>query len=149
MHRGDPMAMLQAASAEGHNDIVELLLNKGANVNAQGGFQGNALSAASTGSHEKAVQLLLDKGAIVKVQGGPYGTALQAALTLGHEKVIQLLQNYRSQTKQSNVGISIYYQTAEGKEIYDENHSTMDSIISSWYQTLSIISTANPQEFSA
>jgi len=40
-----------------------LLLDKGADVNAQGGIYGNALQAASERRHENAVQLLLDKGA--------------------------------------------------------------------------------------
>jgi len=34
---------LQAASAKGHQAVVELLLAKGADVNAQGGLYGNAL----------------------------------------------------------------------------------------------------------
>ncbi len=45
-----------------------MLLNKGAEVNAQGGEYGNALQAASSGGHEKVVQTLLNKGAEVKTQ---------------------------------------------------------------------------------
>jgi hypothetical protein len=44
--------------------MVELLLGKGADVNAQGGFYGNALQAASVTGHEKVVELLLGKGAV-------------------------------------------------------------------------------------
>ena len=50
--------------------MVELLLSKGADVNAQGGEYGNALQAASDGGHEKVVELLLSKGADVNAQGG-------------------------------------------------------------------------------
>ena len=58
---------------------MKLLLDRGANVNAQGGQHGNALQAASYGGHEKVVELLLDKGADVNAQGGAYyGNALQA-----------------------------------------------------------------------
>jgi ankyrin repeat protein len=53
-------------------------LDKGADVNAQGGTYGNALQAASFTS-TKLVQLLLEKGADVNSQGGGYGNALQAA----------------------------------------------------------------------
>ena len=37
---------------------MQLLLDNGAEVNAQGGEYGNALQAASCGGHEKIVQLL-------------------------------------------------------------------------------------------
>ena len=72
--------------------VVELLLGKGADVNAQGGHYGNALQAASAGGDEKVVELLLGKGADVNAQGGYYGTALQAASVRGHEKVVELLR---------------------------------------------------------
>jgi ankyrin repeat protein len=44
--------------------VVELLLGKGADVNAQGGEYGNALQAASYGGHEKVVEQLLGKSAV-------------------------------------------------------------------------------------
>jgi ankyrin repeat protein len=59
------------ASVRGHEAVVKLLLDKGADVNAQGGYYGNALQAASSGGyktpssggHKAVVKLLLDKGA--------------------------------------------------------------------------------------
>jgi ankyrin repeat protein len=44
--------------------VVRLLLDKGADVNAQGGVYGNALYAASIRGHEAVVQLLRDKGVV-------------------------------------------------------------------------------------
>jgi ankyrin repeat protein len=70
---------------------VQLLLDKGADVNAQGGEYGNALQAASAGDHEMVLQMLLNKGADVNAQGGEYGNALQAASYGGHEKIVQTL----------------------------------------------------------
>jgi ankyrin repeat protein len=55
---------------------VKLLLKKGADVNAQGGFYSNALQAASEGGHEAIVKLLLKKGVNVNAQGGEFGNAL-------------------------------------------------------------------------
>jgi hypothetical protein len=43
--------------------MVKMLLDKGAEVNAQGGEYGNALYAASWGGHEQVVKMLLDRGA--------------------------------------------------------------------------------------
>jgi hypothetical protein len=40
-----------------------MLLDKGADVNAQGGDYGNALQAASWGRHKQVVKMLLDAGA--------------------------------------------------------------------------------------
>jgi ankyrin repeat protein len=54
---------LQAASIEGHEGLVQLLLDKGASVNARGGEYGNALQAASAGGYAEVVELLRNKDA--------------------------------------------------------------------------------------
>ncbi|RYP53073.1 hypothetical protein DL768_001850 [Monosporascus sp. mg162] len=82
---------LQAASYNGRKDIVQLLLEKGADVKIQGGNYGTALQAASYNGHKDIVQLLLEKGANVNIQGGEYETALQGASHGGHKDIVQLL----------------------------------------------------------
>jgi ankyrin repeat protein len=62
-----------------HEAIVKLLLENGAEVNAEGGKYGNALQAASFRGNEAIVKLLLENGAEVNAEGGEYGNALQAA----------------------------------------------------------------------
>jgi ankyrin repeat protein len=74
-----------------NNVVVELLINKGADVNAQGGHYGNALQAASCGGHKEIVTLLVEKGADVNAQGGHYGNALYAASWGGHKEIVTLL----------------------------------------------------------
>ncbi len=68
--------------------MVEILIKRGADVNAQGGQYGNALQAVSFGGYEKVVQMLLEKGAEVNAQGGRYGNALQAVSFGGYENVV-------------------------------------------------------------
>ncbi|KAK4220446.1 hypothetical protein QBC38DRAFT_208355, partial [Podospora fimiseda] len=70
---------------------VRDLIGKGADVNVQGGYYGNALQAASLGGHQEIVKLLLDKGADVNAQGGQYGNALQAASWGGDQEIVKLL----------------------------------------------------------
>ena len=82
---------LHAASAGGHTEIVQILLEKGAEVNVQGGDYGTALGAASAGGHTEIVQILLENGAEVNAEGGRYGTALGVASARGHTEIVQIL----------------------------------------------------------
>ncbi|KAF1982386.1 ankyrin [Aulographum hederae CBS 113979] len=84
-------APLYYMAMNGLLEIVELLLSKGANVNAQGGHYGNALQVASYKGHSSVVELLLSRGADVNARGGDYGNALQEASYKGHSSVVELL----------------------------------------------------------
>lgn len=50
---------------KGHKDIVQLLLDKGANVNAQGGYRGSALLASLAEGNHQVSPFLLDRRANV------------------------------------------------------------------------------------
>jgi hypothetical protein len=82
---------LYVAVDKGATVLARMLLDKGADVNAQGGEYGNALYAASIKGHKEMVTLLLDKGADVNAQGGPYGNALQVASIRGDKEIATLL----------------------------------------------------------
>lgn len=56
-----------------------LLVDNGADFNAQGGNLGNSLQAAARGGLEMIVQLLLVNGADVNALGGNLGNAWRAA----------------------------------------------------------------------
>jgi ankyrin repeat protein len=105
---------LMWAAGLGHERVVQILLEKGAEVNAQGGEYGNALQAASRYGHEKVVQILLEKGAEVNAQGGGYGNALQAASGYGHEKVVQILLEKGAEVNAQGGGYSNALQAASG-----------------------------------
>ena len=69
----------EAACLSGHQELVQLLITKGANRWNIG------LEAASIGGHEKLAQLMITKGA------DEWNTALYGACQAGHEKLVQLL----------------------------------------------------------
>ena len=74
--------------------MVQLLLDAGADVNAQSRRYGNALQAASARGHYQVIKLLLEKGADVNAQSAIWGNALQAALGSDHkETALMLLKN--------------------------------------------------------
>ena len=85
-----PMPLYYAALL-GFSTVTRLLLDAGAEVNAQGGGCGNALQAALEEGHEQVVKTLLDVGAEVNAQGGHFGNALQAASFRGHKQVVKML----------------------------------------------------------
>jgi ankyrin repeat protein len=89
---GRGVDLLYAVSFHGYYELAQIvLLEKGADVNAQGGWYGSALQAASTRGHEAIVSLLLEKGTDVNAQGSGYRSALQAASENGHEAIVALL----------------------------------------------------------
>ncbi|KAL1600753.1 hypothetical protein SLS60_007141 [Paraconiothyrium brasiliense] len=72
-------------------EIVKILLDQGAEVNAQGGRLGKALHAASWDGNETIVKLLIDKGAEVNAGDHVIGNALQLAAVAGRNLVVELL----------------------------------------------------------
>jgi ankyrin repeat protein len=82
---------LYYAALLGLSIVARMLLDRNADVNAQGGQHGNALQAASYKGYKQVVKMLLDKGADINAQGGYYGNALQAALERGHEQIVKML----------------------------------------------------------
>ncbi|KAI0572068.1 multiple ankyrin repeats single kh domain protein [Pyrenophora tritici-repentis] len=98
--------------------ITRMLLGKGADINAQGGFYGNALQAASLKGHEQVVETLLDKGADVNAQSGHYGNALQAASAGRHEHVVEALLDKGADVnaQSEEYGNALYAASARGYE---------------------------------
>ena len=82
---------LTLAAVLGLHQIVLLLLDRDADINAPDRKYGNALQAASAKGHKEVVQTLLEKGADVHAQGGKYDNALQAASARGYKEVVQIL----------------------------------------------------------
>lgn len=86
---------LQAASQNGHEKIVQMLLDIDAVVDVNTRPEDDystTLQNASFFSHERIVKILLDAGADVNARGGEDDeTILQSASRWGHGGVVQLL----------------------------------------------------------
>ena len=100
---------LNAASRNGHEKTVQILLNAGAEVDARGYNDWTALQMASDTGYERNVQLLLKAGAEVDAQGDSTAeTALQLASRAGHEKIVKILLEARADVNTRG----IFYGTA-------------------------------------
>jgi ankyrin repeat protein len=87
---------LQIAALRGSHELVTLLIEKGADVNAPASEDGGrtALQAAADGGHTDLVKMLIEeKGADTNAPASEYGgrTALQAAAGGGHTGLVKML----------------------------------------------------------
>lgn len=110
--------VLQAASAQGSEEIVRILLTNGADVNATGGRFGTALQAACLKGHEEVVRILLQHGARIESPDEPCFSALRAASHFGHSGVVRILissgADVNAQGKPS--GTALYAASKRGHE---------------------------------
>ena len=70
---------LYLAAGEGHKEIVELLIAKGANVNTKTDEGSTPLHSATANEHENIAELLIEKGADVNAKDNKGRTALHCA----------------------------------------------------------------------
>jgi len=96
------------AVTEGHEEVIKLLLECGANVNAQGKNGKTALHSAVEKGHEEVVKLLLECGANVDAQDKDGKSILQFAVEKQHEKFVKLLLE---------CGANVHTQDKDGKTV--------------------------------
>ncbi|ERF68902.1 hypothetical protein EPUS_04554 [Endocarpon pusillum Z07020] len=101
-------AGLMIASKKGHKKVVQLLLDNGVDVNTSGESR-TALQWASRDGHEEVVRLLLDRGADINIQMGLSNTALVEASQGGYEKVVQLLLDRGAKNDEVAVHLASLY----------------------------------------
>ncbi|KAJ1705306.1 hypothetical protein NYO67_12541 [Aspergillus flavus] len=82
--------VLWAAKRE-HEDVVRLLLEKGADLETEEKFSYTPLAWAVLEGHEGLVRLLLEKGADLKHKSFDGSTPVVYAVTTGHEGILRLL----------------------------------------------------------
>lgn len=91
---------LQAAAAEGHDEVVDVLISHGADVNVQGGIFETALQAAAAENEGKVLYILLGLSDIdIYQRGGAFGSAYDAAIREGHADIIRELRKPAAKDK--------------------------------------------------
>ncbi|XP_059471305.1 ankyrin repeat domain-containing protein 17 isoform X2 [Neocloeon triangulifer] len=88
--KGDCTPLMEAASA-GHADIVRLLIENGADVNAQSSTGNTPLMYACAGGHLEVVEILLAAGANVEDHNENGHTPLMEAASAGYVNVAKVL----------------------------------------------------------
>ncbi|KAJ7798001.1 ankyrin repeat-containing domain protein [Mycena olivaceomarginata] len=90
-YSGEHGSALGVAVWNGHEALVELLIQHGAAVNASGGEYRSPLHAAVWRGHEGVVKELLQHGADLNTKAGEYYSPLQLAFAQGWTPIISLL----------------------------------------------------------
>ncbi len=96
--RDDGVTLLQMTAGEGHKEIAELLIAKGADVNAMTPDGLTALFAAILEPHKEMAELLIAKGADVNARGFLGMTPLNMANDEGEKEMADLLRKHGGKT---------------------------------------------------
>jgi ankyrin repeat protein len=84
---------LHWAAIDGHREVVELLLDRGAEVNGRTTFGNTPLHLASRAGRLEAAKLLIDRGADIHASTNTGITPLSEATTSGHADIANLLRS--------------------------------------------------------
>lgn len=87
---------LHLAAAQGHYDIVQLLINQGANVWSCDMNDSTPLHQAAEHNRYHCVEILLHHRASINQYDGKHYTPLHRASQYGHWKIVRLLLNYNA-----------------------------------------------------
>ncbi|KAG4432770.1 hypothetical protein IFR05_011753 [Cadophora sp. M221] len=109
---------LSWAAANGHEAVVKLLLEKGAELETSSSSGRTPLSFAAARGHEAVVKLLLEKGAELETLDSYGRTPLSYAAARGHEAVVKLLleKGAELETSSSSGQTLLSYAVANGHE---------------------------------
>ncbi|KAL7924217.1 ankyrin repeat-containing domain protein [Trichoderma austrokoningii] len=98
---------------EGDIEMVQLLLDHGADINQTGSnMYGCALQAATMAENTKLVRFLLDHGAEVDLEFANSGTALKSACAQGHNEIARLLLDRGADVNAGGRNAGVIIQTA-------------------------------------
>lgn len=114
-------AKLMYAAGNGDTELVQPLLDKGADINAKDGYGIAPLQWAAWNRQIKMVQLLLDKGANINTQDNYGNTPLMIAVMRGKGKIemVQLLLDNDADTNIKNIMGGTAATLAEENQLFD------------------------------
>eukprot|EP00434_Breviolum_minutum_P040057 symbB.v1.2.035588.t1/scaffold4833.1/size34140/1 len=95
---------LHLAVQNGHRDVVDLLLDENADIEAKNGHQQTPLHHAVETGHRDIVGLLLDKKAQIEAKGAKEQTPLHHAVEKGHRDTVNLLLEKKAQIEAKGAG---------------------------------------------
>jgi uncharacterized protein len=114
-HSGDGWTLLHLAAFFGHADLANVLLDRGADVNARStnSMKNTPLHAAAAGGHIELTRLLLQRGADANATQEGGWTALHAAAQSGNREMVELLLahgahvNVRAENNQTALDLAL------------------------------------------
>ena len=96
---GNDWSLLSVAAEKGHEGMIRLLLQRGADPNGVGHQRHTPLLCASRGGYERIARLLLQHGASADGKEPRPDTPLFYASRSGHETMVRLLLRYEADPK--------------------------------------------------
>ncbi|WP_353275368.1 ankyrin repeat domain-containing protein [Wolbachia endosymbiont (group A) of Pipizella viduata] len=90
----DRFMLLHSAAKNGHADVVNALIQNGANVNAEDNFKSTPLHNAARNGHIDTVKVLIAKRADVNAKDIDGYTPLHWATRNGHTEIVRILIAY-------------------------------------------------------
>lgn len=100
--RGDPVYL---AAKNGHEDATRVLLDLGADVEAEGGNDTDIVCACARNGEASMLRFLLSRGLVLEKTEGRKDRALEVAAERGHVEVVELL-----------VGLGVDVEGREGRD---------------------------------
>jgi ankyrin repeat protein len=115
------------AAMFGYNDIVKILLDRGADVNAKTGLGCTALIEAAKIGHVRTVRILLDNNADMNLTDKDGNTAMREAVMGENLEVIALLSKAKDSPSTIRTKDSVGFVQKVGNEKTEMNEKNKDS----------------------
>jgi ankyrin repeat protein len=132
----DSKTPLLHAAVDGHKDVVELLIAKGADIELRcTTCGGTALGHAASGGHKEIIELLIEKGADVNAKSKGETTPLHSAAMHDHKEIAELLiakgadVNVKDENSHTPLDLAIIYKSSRNRMLAQLAHSEIADLL--------------------